>query len=63
MAEGKKKKSQGDECSFLGCSNRMYDATGKKHALDVLHFQRMKSLAEFEKTALRRESGGKTVSL
>ena len=35
MAEGTKKQSQGDECSFFGCSNRVYDATLKnKHALD-----------------------------
>ena len=30
MEEGTKKQSQGKECSYSGCSNRMYDAKGKK---------------------------------
>ena len=35
---------------------------GKKHALDFLHFQRMKSFVEFGKTVWR-ESKEKTVSV
>ena len=62
MEEGTKKQSQGKEFSYSGCSNRMYDAKGKKHALDFLHFQRMKSFVEFEKTVWR-ESRGMTVSV
>ena len=60
--QGMTKHSQGDECFFFGCSNRMYDATGKKDGLDFLHFQRMRSFIEFGKT-VNRESQGKTVSV
>ena len=35
---------------------------GQKHALDFLHFQRMKRFVEFGKTVWR-ESRGKTVSV
>ena len=63
MEEGTKKQSQGKECSYSGCSDRMYDAKGKKkHAIDFLHFQRMESFVAFGKTVWR-ESRGTTVSV
>ena len=58
MEEGTKKQSQGDECSFVCCLNRIYDATAKKkHAVDFLHFQGMKSFVEFAENRVARKSG------
>ena len=62
MAEGKKKRSQGKSARFLVASIECTMQMGKKHALDFLHFQRMKSFVEFGKTVWR-ESKEKTVSV
>ena len=44
MAQGMTKHSQGDECWFFGCSNRMSDATGKKDGLDFFTFPKNEKL-------------------
>ena len=44
MAEGTKKQSQGDESSFFGSSNRMYDATGEKNTLQIFYIPKNEKL-------------------
>ena len=57
MAEGKKKRSQGKECSFFGCSNRMYDANGKKTRFRFFTFPKDEKLRRIWENRVARKSG------
>ena len=51
------KEIQGHECSFFGCSNRMYDSIGKKTRFRFFTFPKNEKLRRNWENRVARKSG------
>ena len=55
MAE--KKKSQGKQCAYFGCSNRMYDSNGNRTGFTFFSIPRGKKIRRVWENRMSRTSG------
>ena len=57
MAEDTRKRSQGKESSYFGCSNRKYDAKGKITRFTVFTFSKDEKLRRIWENRVAKKSG------